>query len=651
MGEKKEEKRVAPEDLTPEERAYYRETWGFDPVADKKDSPSLPHILYYYDTVIPLDNDSELQAAGVGLHARVEADENGKSHNRIVFRRGGNSAEITCMHTAIYSAPAQEVFNLPGERLEELVTSTEGHSILLPPWEHFAALKSFVNGLAVIGILRLCIPRSTRAENDEMFAVGIDSFLGNEIASALYSLTPEIMQPRRLQLLDEFLDTTSSEWLIKRWEFLDGRYGASKMFEDRAYLASLGNDARLKVFLIFATIWEKEEGNFLWKLGMDILDIILTPDFLKSLQTNALSDLFKRAVDIVLSYEGTHPRHRLRRKINRIFRDLLLRHDAGILDSEFLGRFFLEFPNPLRSEIICFSRLPEEELFLEIGQTYLHRVLDIIFAIWERKNSNESNSFILQIISYFLQSVSNKTEKRSLLEHILILAPQEWLTHFWLNLEKACRIEFICFLNDIGTLDREFKPISEKIYKCRNEALEVYSLYGAKTNSFFVDANEYIRYNAPINNIKLSDRPVVFRFIFHFTQDFEIYWRHADVLAVNATDARRKFEFQYPKLYEESRFYSPRLPPRNEILIENIRSILWEDSDFISVSDLLCLHPAVEDVKIIETKNSNGINSFLAQVFLKNGFRGITSVENITAWINENIPFYKHPESVQILNK
>ncbi len=156
MGGKKEEKKVAPEDLTLEERAYYRETWGFDPVAEKKTSPPLPDfryysedpehigesrtvsVKYYYDATIPLENDPELQAAGVTLHARVAVDEEGVSHNRIIFTRGDKSASVRCVHTAVYAALAEDISELPGEDLDELVESTEGIPAILPPWEHFA---------------------------------------------------------------------------------------------------------------------------------------------------------------------------------------------------------------------------------------------------------------------------------------------------------------------------------------------------------------------------------------------------------------------------------------------------------------------------------------------------------------------------------
>ncbi len=91
MGEK-EVKKVASEDLTPAERAYYRDKWDFDPVADKivpdpkVTSSSLEDPpVYYYESKIPLEQDPELARAGVVLFARLNVYSSGHSWSKLIF--------------------------------------------------------------------------------------------------------------------------------------------------------------------------------------------------------------------------------------------------------------------------------------------------------------------------------------------------------------------------------------------------------------------------------------------------------------------------------------------------------------------------------------------------------------------------------------
>lgn len=175
-GQKIGSRAFSPEDLTAAERAYYSETWGFDPVADKKVSPRHPKVLYYYEASIPLENDPELWSAGVTMHARVEVDANGKSHNRIVFMRGEKSVTVACVHTAVHIATPREILELSEEKLNELAVSAGGRQVILPPWEHCAALKSFAAGIAAVGLLWLVdqipIPEPI---NGSVWAVGQDT--------------------------------------------------------------------------------------------------------------------------------------------------------------------------------------------------------------------------------------------------------------------------------------------------------------------------------------------------------------------------------------------------------------------------------------------------------------------------------------------
>lgn len=76
------------EDLPEKDLAYYRQTWGFDPIRDRTFPPGPRGELYYYEVTLALVNDPLMEAADVQLIARVEVDQGGESHNRLGFRRG-----------------------------------------------------------------------------------------------------------------------------------------------------------------------------------------------------------------------------------------------------------------------------------------------------------------------------------------------------------------------------------------------------------------------------------------------------------------------------------------------------------------------------------------------------------------------------------
>ncbi len=211
----------SPESLTLKERAYYREAWGFDPVADKKVSPPRPDVLYYYESSIPLENDPEIRAVGIMMHARVEVDADGRSHNRIVFTRGEKSVAVECVHTAVYAAPPREISELSKEKLKVLGASTGGRPVILPPWEHFASLKSFAGGIAAVGILWSVDQVSPIELENYLLSwwVGQDSFnrlkkrsrdatdppipleMIDQILSAVFKLVPDLLQSLGIDVL------------------------------------------------------------------------------------------------------------------------------------------------------------------------------------------------------------------------------------------------------------------------------------------------------------------------------------------------------------------------------------------------------------------------------------------------------------------
>ncbi|HMF34951.1 MAG TPA: hypothetical protein VKK79_26250, partial [Candidatus Lokiarchaeia archaeon] len=136
-----------------EDLEYYRKTFGFDPDADLTILEGPPRV-FRYEASFPLANDFLLNRAGVEICARTEMDAY-RIRNRIIFRRGEREAVVDCVHTAVSTLdPAMllsETGDVDEERLEQ-VASTEQQQTRLPLAAHFASLKSYVAGIAELGI-------------------------------------------------------------------------------------------------------------------------------------------------------------------------------------------------------------------------------------------------------------------------------------------------------------------------------------------------------------------------------------------------------------------------------------------------------------------------------------------------------------------
>ncbi len=151
--------------LLPEStRDYYRSTWGFDPLTDYR---VVGNGYSRYEECFPLSQDLPLQAVGIAICAQVDWKDEG-IQNRIVFRRTGakgrqRTASVECTHTVVYAGPASDALtfaddisalpNKTGADRERL--SQNGKLATLPPWEHFAALKSYIAAVADVGVIAL----------------------------------------------------------------------------------------------------------------------------------------------------------------------------------------------------------------------------------------------------------------------------------------------------------------------------------------------------------------------------------------------------------------------------------------------------------------------------------------------------------------
>ncbi len=172
-----------------------------------------------------LNNDPALKLAGVDVGARVEVFE-GVAHNRIVFRRGRRETEVSCVHTAIYTGtlegfPEDE----DDEGIVELAKSSEFRPVDLPPSEHFFALKSYVAGLAEMGILNAMSASYISEEvNPYTLPIGFNAQMHAQIRRALHQLVPKVLDNLMRDFLLELFEKIPEEWLRPRVLLLHEHY-------------------------------------------------------------------------------------------------------------------------------------------------------------------------------------------------------------------------------------------------------------------------------------------------------------------------------------------------------------------------------------------------------------------------------------------
>lgn len=210
-----------------EDRAYYIEVHGFDPVEDRV-WIDKKHDEYCYQQEFPLRNDPLLHAVGVTIIARVEVHA-GKCRNRMVFRRDKKKAIVPCIHTAVCTLHASEAFhalstnNVPG--VIEWARTTERKAVHLSPEEHFASLKSYVQGIAELGIMNMMTASYESEEvNPTTLPFGFNSAMQRQVIRALRRLVPKVMRGLLQDFLVELFDNVPREWLMPRLELLNRIY-------------------------------------------------------------------------------------------------------------------------------------------------------------------------------------------------------------------------------------------------------------------------------------------------------------------------------------------------------------------------------------------------------------------------------------------
>ncbi len=204
-------------------RAYYREFFGFDP----NERIKLPKG-FKYEYFFPLENDPELHHAGVIIGARVEVQGEGSRkliHNRIVFKREGKEASVKCVHTAVCSLPAMEAFTADETKIVELAHSTESKPIDLSPEDHFVSLKSYVEGLAALGIRQVIgIAYVNQDIFTENLPFGFNSMMQRQIIQALRTIAPSATQALVREFIIGLAEGAPADWFNNRLPVIDEIY-------------------------------------------------------------------------------------------------------------------------------------------------------------------------------------------------------------------------------------------------------------------------------------------------------------------------------------------------------------------------------------------------------------------------------------------
>ncbi|MHA1732965.1 MAG: hypothetical protein ACTSU5_13545 [Promethearchaeota archaeon] len=214
--------------VSPEDREYYIEYHGFDPWEDRITPVPSHGVNYRYQVFFPLARDPDLQRAGIEIGARVDVDEKMAARNRIVFRKGGRETVVDCIHTAVCTLDVSEAFGNAGEaesRILEMARTTENRQVDLPPEEHFVSLKSYVAGIADLGIANIMgATYQSESINPETLPFGFNRFMQRQVMGALGELDSKATRTMVREFVLELVDSVPPDWLARRVKLLQEMY-------------------------------------------------------------------------------------------------------------------------------------------------------------------------------------------------------------------------------------------------------------------------------------------------------------------------------------------------------------------------------------------------------------------------------------------
>jgi hypothetical protein len=242
------------------DRDYYRQVWGFDPVAGRI---ALAGGHYRYAAEFPLARDPGLNAAGVVIAAEVTFSEGNRVYNHIVFHRGAREARVNCTHTVIYSGSMEDALTLAedgildGRRTRaEQVHFARAGTATLPPEEHFVALKSYVSAIAETGIEVLLGGGNTPEWDGRDLGLsqpfGFNAAMRSQVVGALRAVAVNATNMILRNIFAELAITAGTAWMSTRLPLLDGIYFHSLMQRSRlpSFIWLAGLSAPFAEFLV-----------------------------------------------------------------------------------------------------------------------------------------------------------------------------------------------------------------------------------------------------------------------------------------------------------------------------------------------------------------------------------------------------------------
>ncbi len=236
------------------DRDFYKLQFGFDPVSDritKYPPASLDEEIDYimnplgfrYEVTFPLVEDAILHAAGISIGARCDVFQDGTTHNRVFFKRGELEIAIRCVHTVLNSPPnvSEETplslgldrFLESGNMLtdERSLASHNSPVLKISPQDHFIALKSYVAGIAEVGLSTfLAAKREEKATLGELWGNLQYWHVTSQLINALLQIAPDVYDPFIRGFLIPLIDALPTTQLGMAWTSLNLEFNANKAF-------------------------------------------------------------------------------------------------------------------------------------------------------------------------------------------------------------------------------------------------------------------------------------------------------------------------------------------------------------------------------------------------------------------------------------
>ncbi len=399
-----------PEDLSSEERSYYRKMWGFDPVSEKKNSPHRQNASYYYEAIIPLESDQALQIAGVILHAIVDVDHCGKSHNNLVFTRGTQSRQIFCLYTV-----ANPLSDSP---------SKHAVSAILPPWEHFIALKYFAYGIASMGIFNT-LPCFTllNERKGEFSSTDFIFELLSKIQDVLLAIVPEKLLPRINEYCKNLIESMPIKWFKEEWDWSIPLLGFYDTLGDTTFLESLKTNTKKKLLEILAEV----HGEVLDDIVYKIYPSLLTDKVIKELDPPFQSEL----MDFLIQYRRFSGQNiTLEPLLFRLFVQAMLRVDEELLQPDFLSHIIENLEDGGENGGKNFDFLKQ------VQPDFLNKLLQVIYTLWQKWHMGPGALFLYWFSHTLLRLEGNSQRNQKLLTEIQTRATHDWAQNFFPLLVK-----------------------------------------------------------------------------------------------------------------------------------------------------------------------------------------------------------------------